>query len=195
MLPKPSIRSDWTFSEASEIFNQPLLELVYQAAFVHHQFHEPNEVQVCTLLSVKTGGCPEDCGYCPQAARYHTDVDVQKLLSVKEVASAAEKAKSAGSTRFCMGAAWREVKDNDDFENVLEMVRQVSDMGLEVCGTLGMATEEQLQKMKDAGLHAYNHNIDTSEDFYGDIISTRKYDDRLDTLNNTRNANITICSG
>ncbi|MBC8311401.1 MAG: biotin synthase BioB [Candidatus Marinimicrobia bacterium] len=189
------IRSDWTFEDASKIYHQPLLELIYKGATVHRQFHEADEVQVCTLLSVKTGGCPEDCGYCPQAARYHTDVEVQKLLPVDEVVSAAKRAKQAGSTRFCMGAAWREVKDNADFDNVLDMISQVSDMGLEVCGTLGMATEDQLQKMKNAGLHAYNHNVDTSEDFYGDIISTRNYDDRLDTLKNTRNADITICSG
>ena len=189
------IHSDWNFEDAAKIYNLPLLELVYEASTIHREFHEPNEVQVCTLLSVKTGGCPEDCGYCPQAARYHTAVEAQKLLSVQAVVSEAENAKIAGSTRFCMGAAWREVKDNADFDNVLEMIRQVSDMGLEVCGTLGMATEVQLQKMKAAGLHAYNHNVDTSEDFYGDIISTRNYDDRLETLNNTRNANVTICSG
>ena len=189
------IHSNWTFEDASAIYNQPLLELAYEAASIHREFHEPNEVQVCTLLSVKTGGCPEDCGYCPQAARYNTDVAAQKLLSIDEVVLAAKRAKQAGSTRFCMGAAWREVKDNADFDNVLDMISQVSDVGLEVCGTLGMATEEQLQKMKYAGLHAYNHNVDTSEDFYGDIISTRNYNDRLETLKNTRNANVSICSG
>ena len=189
------IRSDWNFAEASKIYNQPLLTLAYEASRIHREYHEPNEVQVCTLLSVKTGGCPEDCGYCPQAARYQTDVNAQKLLSVDEVVRAAKHAKEGGSTRFCMGAAWREVKDNTDFDNVLEMIRQVSAMNLEVCGTLGMATEDQLQKMKAAGLHAYNHNIDTSEEFYEDIISTRNYFDRLGTLNNTRNANVTICSG
>ena len=189
------IHSNWTFEDASAIYNQPLLELVYEAASIHREFHETSEVQVCTLLSVKTGGCPEDCGYCPQAARYNTDIAAQKLLSVDEVVLAAKRAKQAGSTRFCMGAAWREVKDNADFDNVLDMISQVSDMGLEVCGTLGMATEEQLQKMKYAGLHAYNHNVDTSEDFYGDIISTRNYNDRLETLKNTRNANVSICSG
>ena len=189
------IHSNWTFEDASAIYNQPLLELVYEAASIHREFHETSEVQVCTLLSVKTGGCPEDCGYCPQAARYNTDIAAQKLLSVDEVVLAAKRAKQAGSTRFCMGAAWREVKDNADFDNVLDMISQVSDVGLEVCGTLGMATEDQLQKMKYAGLHAYNHNVDTSEDFYGDIISTRNYNDRLETLKNTRNANVSICSG
>ena len=189
------IHSNWTFEDASAIYHQPLLELAYEAASIHREFHETSEVQVCTLLSVKTGGCPEDCGYCPQAARYNTDVAAQKLLSVDEVVLAAKRAKQAGSTRFCMGAAWREVKDNADFDNVLDMISQVSDVGLEVCGTLGMATEDQLQKMKYAGLHAYNHNVDTSEDFYGDIISTRNYNDRLETLKNTRNANVSICSG
>ena len=189
------IHSNWTFEDASAIYNQPLLELVYEAASIHRELHETSEVQVCTLLSIKTGGCPEDCGYCPQAARYSTDVAAQKLLSVDEVVLAAKRAKQAGSTRFCMGAAWREVKDNADFDNVLDMISQVSDVGLEVCGTLGMATEDQLQKMKYAGLHAYNHNVDTSDDFYGDIISTRNYNDRLETLKNTRNANVSICSG
>jgi biotin synthase len=189
------IHSNWDFEDASAIYNKPLLELVYDVASIHREFHEANEVQVCTLLSIKTGGCPEDCGYCPQAARYHTDIETQKLLPLDQVISAAELAKNAGSTRFCMGAAWREVKDNIDFDNVLEMIRHVSEMGLEVCGTLGMATEDQLQRMKHAGLHAYNHNIDTSEDFYGNVISTRNYNDRLETLNNTRNANVTICSG
>ena len=189
------IHSNWTFEDASAIYNQPLLELAYEAASIHREFHETSEVQVCTLLSVKTGGCPEDCGYCPQAARYNTNIAAQKLLSVDEVVLAAKRAKQAGSTRFCMGAAWREVKDNADFDNVLDMISQVSDVGLEVCGTLGMATEDQLQKMKYAGLHAYNHNVDTSEDFYGDIISTRNYNDRLETLKNTRNANVSICSG
>ena len=189
------VRSDWSFEDASTIYNQPLLELVYKASDIHHEFHEPNEVQVCTLLSVKTGGCPEDCGYCPQAARYHTGVEVQKLLSVDEVVRVAKEAKKTGSTRFCMGAAWREVKDDADFDIILDMIGQVSDIGLEVCGTLGMATEQQLHKMKEAGLYAYNHNIDTSEDFYGEVISTRNYDDRLETLKNTRNADVTICSG
>ena len=189
------VRSDWSFEDASTIYNQPLLELVYKASAIHHEFHEPNEVQVCTLLSVKTGGCPEDCGYCPQAARYHTDVEAQKLLSVDAVVRIAKEAKETGSTRFCMGAAWREVKDDADFDIILDMITQVSDMGLEVCGTLGMATEQQLHKMKEAGLYAYNHNIDTSKDFYGEVISTRNYNDRLETLKNTRNADVTICSG
>ena len=190
-----AIRTDWTREEISEIYNQPILNLVYQGASVHRQHHDPQEVQVCTLLSVKTGGCPEDCAYCPQAARYHTDVKVQKLLPVEEVLAHALEAKENGSTRFCMGAAWREVRDNRDFDKVIEMVKGVSTMGLEVCCTLGMLTPEQAQKLKDAGLYAYNHNLDTSKEFYNEVISTRTYDDRLETLENVRDANISVCSG
>ncbi len=189
------IRNDWTREEISEIYNRPLLELVYQAATVHREHHATGEVQVCTLLSVKTGGCPEDCGYCPQAARYHTNVKVQKLMEVDEVLHAANNAKVNGSTRFCMGAAWREVRDNKDFDKVLEMVKGVNSMGLEVCCTLGMLTEDQAEKLKDAGLYAYNHNLDTSAEHYSEIITTRTYDDRLDTLENVRKANISVCSG
>ncbi len=190
-----TIRNNWTVSEIEEIFNQPVLDLIYRAATVHREYHDPNEVQVCTLLSVKTGGCPEDCAYCPQAARYHTNVKAQKLMSVGEVLSKAMEAKESGSTRFCMGAAWREVRDNRDFDNVLEMVKGVSSMGMEVCCTLGMLSPEQAQKLKDAGLYAYNHNLDTSADFYKDIITTRNYDDRLETLGNVRSAKISVCSG
>ncbi len=189
------LRIDWTKEEITEIFNSPLLALVYRAATVHRQFHDPQEVQVCTLLSVKTGGCPEDCAYCPQAARYHTDVKVHKLLEVDEVLTKAHEAKEAGSTRFCMGAAWREVRDNRDFDKVIDMVKGVSGMGMEVCCTLGMLTPEQAVKLKEAGLYAYNHNLDTSEEFYGDIITTRTYKDRLDTLENVRQAKISVCSG
>lgn len=189
------IRNNWTREEISEIFNAPVLDLMYKAATVHRQYHNSSEVQVCTLLSVKTGGCPEDCSYCPQAARYHTDVKVHKLLPTEEVLEKAREAKDSGSTRFCMGAAWREVRDNRDFDRVLDMVKGVNGMGMEVCCTLGMLTEEQAQKLKDAGLYAYNHNLDTSEEHYNEIISTRTYDDRLDTLNHVRNAKISVCSG
>jgi biotin synthase len=189
------LKNDWTRDEVGEIFRSPLLELIYRAATVHRNANVANEVQVCTLLSVKTGGCPEDCSYCPQAARYHTDVEVQKLMDVESVLNEATEAKSNGSTRFCMGAAWREVRDNRDFDKVLSMISGVSAMGMEVCCTMGMLTEEQAVKMKKAGLHAYNHNLDTSEEFYGDIISTRKYDDRLKTLENVRNAGVNVCSG
>jgi len=189
------IRNDWTREEITEIFNARIMELIYRAATVHREHNDPSEVQVCTLLSVKTGGCPEDCAYCPQAARYHTDVKVHKLLPTEEVISKAQEAKEAGSTRFCMGAAWREVRDNRDFDRVLDMVKGVNDMGMEVCCTLGMLTEEQALKLKKAGLYAYNHNLDTSEEHYDDIISTRSYDDRLDTIDNVRNAKISVCSG
>jgi biotin synthase len=190
-----AIRNNWTREEISAIYHQSILNLIYQGATVHREFHDPQEVQVCTLLSVKTGGCPEDCSYCPQAARYHTDVKAQKLMDVEAVLAKAMEAKESGSTRFCMGAAWREVRDNRDFDKVIEMVKGVSTMGLEVCCTLGMLSPEQAQKLKDAGLYAYNHNLDTSKEFYGDIISTRTYDDRLETLDHVREAKISVCSG
>lgn len=189
------IRNDWTREEIAEIYNSPVLELIYRAATVHREYNDASEVQVCTLLSVKTGGCPEDCAYCPQAARYHTDVKVHKLLPTEEVLANAKAAKESGSTRFCMGAAWREVRDNRDFDRVLDMVKGVNEMGMEVCCTLGMLTEEQALKLKEAGLYAYNHNLDTSEEHYDDIISTRTYDDRLDTIDNVRKAKISVCSG
>ena len=189
------IRTNWSREEIASIFESPVMDLIYRAATVHREFHEAGEVQVCTLLSVKTGGCPEDCSYCPQAARYHTDVKVHKLLPTKEVLQKANEAREAGSTRFCMGAAWREVRDNKDFDRVLDMVKGVNSMGMEVCCTLGMLTEEQANKLKDAGLYAYNHNLDTSEEHYNEIISTRTYDDRLDTLENVRKSGISVCSG
>lgn len=192
---EPQTRTNWTRAEIAEIYNTPVLELIYRGASVHHAWHDPSEIQVCTLLSVKTGGCPEDCAYCPQAARYHTEVKVHKLLEVEEVLGHAREAKAAGSSRFCMGAAWREVRDNRDFDKVIEMVKGVSRLGMEVCCTLGMLTHEQALKLKEAGLYAYNHNLDTSEEFYGDIITTRNYDDRLETLENVRSAKISVCSG
>jgi biotin synthase len=190
-----SIRNDWTRQEITDIFNTPVLELIYQAASVHRQYHDPQEVQVCTLLSVKTGGCPEDCAYCPQAARYHTQVKTHKLLEVAEVLESARKAHENGSTRFCMGAAWREVRDNKDFDKVLDMVKGVNQLGMEVCCTLGMLTHEQALKLREAGLYAYNHNLDTSEDFYGEIITTRNYQDRLDTIEHVRKSGISVCAG
>lgn len=189
------VRYNWTKEEISEIYNMPFMDLVYKAATVHRKHHNAQEVQVCTLLSVKTGGCPEDCAYCPQAARYHTDVKVHKLLPVDEVLESARQAKENGSTRFCMGAAWREVRDNRDFDQVLEMVKGVNAMEMEVCCTLGMLTDEQAAKLKDAGLYAYNHNLDTSEENYEDIITTRTYDDRLDTIENARKNKLRVCSG
>ncbi|MCC6570075.1 MAG: biotin synthase BioB [Chitinophagales bacterium] len=189
------MRTDWTIDEIKQIYQQPLLELVYQAATVHRQYNDPNEVQVSTLLSVKTGGCPEDCAYCPQAARYQTGLKAHKLLEVDEVLAKAQEAKANGSSRFCMGAAWREVRDNRDFDKVLEMVKGVNGIGLEVCCTMGMLTEEQANKLKEAGLYAYNHNLDTSEEHYDKIITTRTFDDRLNTIANVRKAGISVCSG
>lgn len=173
----------------------PLLELVYQAATVHRAHHPAGEVQVSSLLSIKTGGCPEDCSYCPQAARYHTGVDVHRLLPLQDVLDAAENAKASGASRMCLGAAWREVRDNRDFDQVIEMVKGITSKGMEVCCTLGMLTESQAQKLADAGLYAYNHNIDSSAEFYETIITTRTYNDRLKTLDNARKAGVTVCSG
>jgi len=189
------LRNDWSLEEIKAIYYKPVLELIVEAANVHKQYQATGEVQVCTLLSVKTGGCPEDCAYCPQAARFHTDVEVHKLLSQEQVLQAAQRAKDGGSTRFCMGAAWREVRDNRDFDKVLDMVKGVNEMGLEVCCTLGMVNEYQAEKLKEAGLYAYNHNLDTSEENYSNIITTRTYDDRLDTIENVRKAGISVCSG
>lgn len=178
-----------------ELYNKPLLELVFEAATVHREHHNPREVQMSSLLSIKTGGCSEDCGYCPQAARYHTDVEAHKLMSVDSVIEQAKNAKNNGSSRLCMGAAWREVRDNKDFDNVVEMVQAVNDLDMEVCCTLGMMNENQAKRLKDAGLFAYNHNLDTSKDYYDDVISTREYEDRLDTIDNARKAGISVCSG
>lgn len=189
------LRHDWTTKEITEIYNGPLLDLLYEAATVHRQHHDPQAVQQCTLLSVKTGGCSEDCSYCPQSARYETSVKAEKLLDAETVYTAAKLAKEAGSTRFCMGAAWREVKDNQQFQDVLELVRRVKSLDMEVCVTLGMLGKEQATALKEAGVKAYNHNLDTGESFYKNIISTRTYQDRLETLQNVREAGITVCCG
>lgn len=192
---KAPIRNDWSVQEIENVYNTPLLELVYRAATVHRQYNDTGEVQVCTLLSIKTGGCSEDCAYCPQAARYNTGVNVHALMKKDEVLEYAAKAKAAGSTRFCMGAAWREVRDNRDFDRVLDMVKGVNEMGMEVCCTLGMLTADQAQKLANAGLYAYNHNLDTSSEYYGEIITTRTYNDRLETLDNVRKAGVSVCCG
>jgi biotin synthase len=184
-----------TRAEVAAIYRAPILDLIARAGEVHRQFHDPSEVQVCVLLSVKTGSCPEDCAYCPQAARYHTAVDAHPLLELDDVRAAARRARAEGATRFCMGAAWREVRNDSAFERVLAMIRAVNDLGLEVCCTLGMVTKEQAERMKEAGLYAYNHNLDSSAEFYGRIISTRTYQDRLNTLENVRNAGISVCCG
>jgi biotin synthase len=190
-----SLRHDWAREEIRAIYDQPLLDLVFQAQQVHRQFHKAGEVQLCRLLSIKTGGCPEDCGYCPQSARYHTGTPAQGLLAVEEVRRSAERAREEGATRFCMGAAWREVRDGKDFENVLKMVREVASLGMEVCCTLGMLNERQAECLAAAGLTAYNHNLDTSPEYYGKIITTRRYEDRLRTLAHVRRAGITVCCG
>ncbi|WP_416446178.1 biotin synthase BioB [Leeuwenhoekiella sp. A16] len=189
------MRHDWTREEILEIYNKPLMELLYDAATVHRLHHDPNTVQVSTLLSIKTGGCPEDCGYCPQAARYHTNIEGNDLMGVQQVKAQALRAKAAGSSRVCMGAAWRNVKDGEEFDQVLEMVRTINKLDMEVCCTLGMITENQAQRLAEAGLYAYNHNLDTSEDYYKDVVSTRAFQDRLDTIGNVRKTNVTVCSG
>ena len=189
------IRHDWSLAEVRAIHDTPLLELVDRARAVHRESFAASEVQLCSLLSVKTGGCPEDCAYCPQAARYHTGVEAEPLLSTETVLAAARKAREAGATRFCMGAAWREVKDGTQFDRVLDMVRGVRNLGLEACCTLGMLTPDQARRLKQAGCTAYNHNLDTSREAYGSIITTRTYDERLRTLRAVREAGITVCSG
>jgi biotin synthase len=189
------VRHDWTRSEIAAIYQQPLLELIGQAQNVHLRHHSPRDVQRCQLISIKTGGCPEDCAYCPQSAHYETDVESEKLLEVDHVLAAAATARAAGVDRFCIGAAWRGVRDGAEFERVLEMVRGVVVLGLETCCTLGMLDESQARRLAEAGLHAYNHNLDTSPEYYDRIITTRTYQDRLDTLAAVRKAGITVCSG
>lgn len=194
-MKKTTLKNSWTKEEIEEIYNLPLLELVYKAATIHRQWHNPKEIQISTLLSIKTGGCPEDCSYCGQAARYHTNIKVQSLLPTETVIAHAKKAKENGSSRFCMAAAWREVRNNRDFDRVIDMVKGVNELGMEVCCTLGMLTEEQATRLQEAGLYAYNHNLDTSEQYYEEIISTRTFDNRINTINNVRKAGLTVCSG
>jgi biotin synthase len=188
------IRNDWTRAEVRALFALPFLELMFEAARIHRMHFDPNEVQISTLLSIKTGGCPEDCAYCPQAARYDTGVTAEKLMSLDAVLAEARTAKAGGASRFCMGAAWRQPKDRD-VENVCAMVEGVRALGLETCATLGMLTPTQARRLKGAGLDYYNHNLDTSPEFYGDIITTRTYQDRLDTLDAVRDAGIHVCCG
>lgn len=189
------LRTDWTLKEISDIYHTPLMELIFRASTVHHKYHELGEIQVCTLLSIKTGGCPEDCAYCPQSAHNNTEVEAGEMLDRETILSAARKAKKSGSTRFCMGAAWRNARNTKDFERVIDMVKEITSMDMEVCCTLGMLSDEQAAALKEAGLYAYNHNLDSSEDFYNRIISTRKYQDRLDTLNRVRENDISVCCG
>ncbi len=185
----------WTKDEIRDLYNKPLMELMYQAASVHRETFDPLEVQVSTLVSIKTGNCSEDCGYCPQAARYNTGINTHDLMPLEEVIQKGKDAKANGSSRVCMGASWRNVKEDDDFDQVLEMVRSLNQMDLEVCCTLGMLTENQAKRLADAGLYAYNHNLDTSEEYYKEVISTRGFEDRLKTIDNASKAGLTVCSG
>jgi len=189
------IRYDWQKEEIRAIYDTPFLELIYQAASVHRQYHNPKQIQVCKLISIKTGACPEDCSYCAQSSRYKTEVKPQALLDKETVVNIAQQAKNSGVSRVCMGAAWREVRDNSQFDQVLDMVKEVTALGLEVCCTLGMLTENQAKRLEAAGLYAYNHNLDTSPEYYSTIITTRTYSDRLNTINNVRQTNVTVCSG
>jgi biotin synthase len=184
----------WSVAQIVELFELPFNDLMHRAQTVHRENFDPNAVQVSTLLSIKTGGCSEDCGYCPQAARYHTDVESEPLMPIDEVLAAARAAKESGASRFCMGAAWRSPKQKD-LEPVLKMISEVKAMGLQTCATLGMLKEGQAAQLKDAGLDYYNHNLDTAPEFYGDVITTRTYQDRLDTLDSVREADINVCCG
>ena len=188
------IRTDWTREEIAGLFDLPFTELLFRAATVHREFHPPEQVQLCTLLSIKTGGCPEDCGYCSQSVKADSGVEATKLMDVRAVLQSAAQAKDAGSQRFCMGAAWRNPKDRD-MPAIVEIVKGVRDMGLETCMTLGMLTPKQAEMLKEAGLDYYNHNVDTGPEYYERVISSRKYEDRLDTLQNVRDAGINVCSG
>ena len=189
------LRYDWTLEQIEGIFSQPLPELIFQAQLAYRRYFSPQQVQGCVLLSIKTGACPEDCGYCPQSAHYKTDVERQALLDVDEALASARKAKSEGATRFCMGAAWRDAPEGEQFERVLQMISGVRELGLEACATLGMLNEKQAKRLADAGLTAYNHNLDTSPEYYGKVISTRTYQERLDTLQRVREAGISVCCG
>jgi biotin synthase len=190
-----ALRHDWTVAEIEAIYSAPLPDLIFHAQTVHRTFHRPGDVQGCALLSIKTGGCPEDCAYCPQSAHYKTGVEREGLMSVDATLEAARSAKAQGATRFCMGAAWRDVPKGEQFERVLDMVRGVRALGLEACCTLGMLTDDQAAALAEAGLTAYNHNLDTSAEFYGEIISTRAYQDRLTTLDRVRRSGVTVCCG
>ena len=189
-----TVRHDWTLDEIGELLRRPFSDLVFEAQTVHREHFDPNTVQVSTLLSIKTGGCPEDCGYCSQSAHHRTDLERERLLQIDEVIKAAKQAKEKGSSRFCMGAAWRKPHDRD-FGHIENMVREVKALGMETCMTLGMLTSEQAQRLKQAGLDYYNHNLDTSPEYYCEVITTRTYQDRLDTLSYVRDADINVCCG
>jgi biotin synthase len=192
----PPVRTNWRRSQVAELYQSPLLDLTYRSATVHRANHPPNKIQLCTLMNIKEGGCSEDCGYCSQSSKYTTPSTPSKLSEVDEVLIEARKAKENGSTRFCMGAAWREVGGRKrGFNRILEMVSEIRGMGMEVCTTLGMLTPEQAKQLKNAGLTAYNHNLDTSREYYGKVVTTRSYDDRIGTLEAVRDAGISVCSG
>jgi biotin synthase len=189
------IRYDWTLEEIETLYNRPLLDLVFDAATVHRQFHDSSDIQKCSLVSIKTGACPEDCSYCSQSSRYNTDLEREPLMEIEEVVNLARKAKAKGASRLCMGAAWRNAKKGKEFDTVLQMVRRVRDEGLETCVTLGMLDGEQAHQLKEAGLVTYNHNLDTSRENYPNIITTRTYEHRLETLRHVRDADLRVCCG
>lgn len=189
------LRNDWSMDEIEQIYSQPLMDLLHLAHSVHQKFFNPNEVQPCRLQSIKTGACPEDCKYCPQSGHYQADIDKERLYSVEKAVSIAKDAKACGATRFCMGVAWREIRDGEQFDRILEMVKEIDRLGLEVCLTAGMLSMDQALRLKEAGLTSYNHNLDTSRAYYSEIITTRTYDDRLATIENVRRAGITVCCG
>lgn len=188
-------RNDWSLEELKELYAMPLFELISKSNLLHNQFHDPGEVQVCSLISIKTGGCPEDCKYCAQSSRYQTSISAQPMMQYETVLDEAKKAIARGATRVCLGAAWREARDNKPFDEVLRMIKGITDLGVEVCCTLGMLKESQAKRLKEAGLYAYNHNLDSSEAFYKTIITTRTYQDRLNTLEIVEKANISVCCG
>jgi biotin synthase len=194
-MANPELRYDWALTEIESIYALPLPELIFRAQLAHRAHHRNDEVQGCVLLSVKTGGCPEDCAYCPQSAHYETGLDANPLLEVTETLAAARKAREQGATRFCMGAAWRDIPGDSRFDHILEMVRGVRALGMEACCTLGMLTQDQADQLAAAGLTAYNHNLDTAPEFYGNIISTRTYQERLETLARVRKSGVTVCCG
>lgn len=190
-----NIRHNWTIEELRELYDLPLLELISKSNHIHVQIHKPSEIQVCNLISIKTGGCPEDCKYCAQSSRYQTSISAQAMMPLSEVLNEAKKAIERGATRVCLGAAWREIRDSKQFEDILQMIKEITSMGVEVCCTLGMLKEHQAARLKEAGLYAYNHNLDSSEQFYKTIITTRTYQERLATLDIVEQANLSVCCG
>ncbi|MBA3817128.1 MAG: biotin synthase BioB [Parachlamydiaceae bacterium] len=190
-----SIKHDWTIQELEEFYNLPLLELIVKSNILHNQLNNQGEIQVCSLISIKTGGCPEDCKYCAQSSRYQTSVTAQPMMQYETVINEAKKAIKRGATRVCLGAAWREIRDGKQFDEVLKMIKGITSLGIEVCCTLGMLKEHQAQRLKEAGLYAYNHNLDSSEKFYKTIITSRSYQDRIDTLDIVQKTNLSVCCG